>query len=289
MVVPDSSIPEDLTDLPGLLVHSVTGINYIYEVLDRLVQRYKLRDLAVVIDNPTVGRQCFRWRRRLLRPLEGAKGDSEWARSIVDAVPGVYPLEGQIEGPVSAFVRDLCALALRLDLLHHDASRDPLTGLYNRRSYELFLEQAAARQRRYGWPFGLVLFDLDGFKLINDRFGHAAGDRVLRLTATELRSSLRSGDIAARIGGDEFALIVANAETTEVLAPLVERLTYSLAVAVPELPIGFSVGVALFPAEADAVRGLSELADQRLYEHKAVKRAELGDRRRVPAPEITLP
>src|SRR4051794_41305566 len=72
------------------------------------------------------------------------------------------------------------------------------------------LSQAVSRSQRYGWPFALMILDLNGFKKLNDRLGHAAGDATLRAVGIELRHSLRAGDVAARIGGDEFALLLAN-------------------------------------------------------------------------------
>ena len=154
-------------------------------------------------------------------------------------------------GPLAAAcVTSLVELALRLDLLAHDASHDALTGLLNRRSYELLLDQAVSRARRYGWPFALVLLDLDDFKVVNDRYGHAAGDAALRAVGTELRAALRSGDVAARVGGDEFALLSWGGKRLS-LAPLLGRLKRALERAVPETTVGFSVGVACFPSDTD--------------------------------------
>jgi diguanylate cyclase (GGDEF)-like protein len=166
-------------------------------------------------------------------------------------------------------VTSLVELALRLDLLVHDASHDALTGLLNRRSYELLLDQAVSRARRYGWPFALVLLDLDDFKVVNDRYGHAAGDAALRAVGAELRAALRGGDVAARLGGDEFALLVVGVENVESLSPLLARLKRALERAVPETTVGFSVGVACFPSDTDDPDALTGLADDRLYAAKA--------------------
>jgi diguanylate cyclase (GGDEF)-like protein len=92
--------------------------------------------------------------------------------------------------------------------LGEQAMRDPLTGLYNRRYFDETLANHAEAASRYGRELGLVLFDLDRFKQINDAHGHAAGDGVLRAFAGTLQATARKADIACRIGGDEFAVIL---------------------------------------------------------------------------------
>ena len=92
--------------------------------------------------------------------------------------------------------------------LQHLADRDPLTGLFSRRRFQEELEREVSRARRHGRPGALLLLDLDGFKLVNDSFGHAAGDELLTRIGNALRNILRDSDVLARIGGDEFALIL---------------------------------------------------------------------------------
>ncbi|MBW3668795.1 MAG: GGDEF domain-containing protein, partial [Actinobacteria bacterium] len=129
------------------------------------------------------------------------------------------------------------------------------------------LVQSASRSVRYGWPFALVLIDIDRFKAVNDRLGHEGGDRILRAVGAELRQSLRAGDVAARLGGDEFALILAKGDASLVDA-LVRRLQAAVHDTLEGEEMGFSAGVALAPVEATDVTELYRLADRRLYEAK---------------------
>jgi diguanylate cyclase (GGDEF)-like protein len=255
-----------LGELPSLLARSATGLEFIYQSLDLVAARYGLRDLVVVVDRPD-RHQIFRLGRA---PLEFSREPlPSYLAAAFGGRPGVYA-EPPVVGPLAAAcLTSLVELALRLDLLTHDASHDALTGLLNRRSYELLLDQAVSRARRYGWPFALVVLDLDDFKVVNDRYGHAAGDAALRAVGVELRAALRGGDVAARLGGDEFALLVVGVENVASLSPLLGRLKRALERAVPETTVGFSVGVACFPSDTDDPDALTGLADERLYAAKA--------------------
>jgi diguanylate cyclase (GGDEF)-like protein len=238
-----------------------SGLAFIYVTLDSVLERYRLRDLVAVVDEPPAGRQVFRVGRQSVAQDSWADG------AITRFAPGIHAEPSDVPGEAATYLQRLFSVALRLDLLRHDASHDPLTGLLNRRSYELLLSQAVSRSQRYGWPFALMLLDLNNFKAVNDRLGHAAGDSSLRAVGMELRQSLRSGDVAARIGGDEFALILANGGT-ELAEPLLRRLEAAVNAAVPSAAIGFSAGLASFPQEASNVDALCRLADQRLYAAK---------------------
>lgn len=255
-----------LGELPSLLARSSNGVEFIYESLEIVAARYGLRDLLVVIEHQDRP-QIFRLRRT---PLNlGESGVPAYLHTALTGKPGLYA-DPPVVGPIAAAsVTSLVELALKLDLLVHDASHDALTGLLNRRSYELLLDQAVSRARRYGWPFALVLLDLDDFKVVNDRYGHAAGDAALRAVGAELRAALRGGDVAARLGGDEFALLVVGVENVASLSPLLGRLKRALERAVPETTVGFSVGVACFPSDTDDPDALTGLADERLYAAKA--------------------
>lgn len=246
------------------LASAGSGVEYVYELLGGLVAVYGFDDAVVVVDDPTIGRQAFRAGRL---PVGGAS----FIADPLEAEPGLYVSPDRIDASVGVALHHLCEVALQLDLRGHDASHDALTGLFNRRSFEALLRQSASRSSRYGWPFALALVDLDRFKSLNDSLGHGEGDRVLRLFGAEIRSSLRGGDAAARVGGDEFALILSNGGPESACA-LLERVRSAVASAV-EFEVDFSVGVSVAPDEASDPASLYRLADSRLYDAKRAKPA----------------
>jgi diguanylate cyclase (GGDEF)-like protein/PAS domain S-box-containing protein len=164
-------------------------------------------------------------------------------------------------------LRDLTAA------LTERAVRDPLTGLANRALLEERLRGSLARDARSGEATGVLFLDLDGFKEVNDRHGHAVGDAVLRAVADRLCAAVRPSDTAARLGGDEFVVLVEGASEAalETLVPrLVAAVTAPLTVHGAQVGVGVSVGVALSRAGADDPQGLLSRADERMY---AAKRA----------------
>jgi diguanylate cyclase (GGDEF)-like protein len=150
--------------------------------------------------------------------------------------------------------------------------RDPLTNLFNRRHFDSVLEQATVDARQGSLQFAVLLIDLDHFKPVNDRYGHAAGDAMLTGVAKALLGALRESDVAARIGGDEFA-VLALATDAEQASELAERLRH--AVSVPEFRFGHdvvrascSIGVAGFPDSGELAADLLRAADTAMYVDK---------------------
>jgi len=160
-------------------------------------------------------------------------------------------------------------------LAHHDA----LTGLPNRTLFQDRLEQAIAQARRNGRKVAVLLLDLDHFKHINDNLGHLAGDRLLVEVAKRLRGCARSGDTVARLGGDEFAVVQTQLADADQAAALARRALAALSDPVvvddQSLHTGASVGVTLFPDDAEEFSGLMKNADLALYRAKALARGRL--------------
>jgi diguanylate cyclase (GGDEF)-like protein len=153
------------------------------------------------------------------------------------------------------------------------ADLDALTGLHNRRYFHETLQREVARAQRYDRSLALVIFDLDDFKAINDRIGHLAGDGVLAEAADRVRDVVRSADVACRIGGDEFAVILPESTLKDA-----DQLYGRLEAAVSSRPIGsagrlhLSAGVTELRPDDDAV-SLFERADEALYRAKGAGKA----------------
>jgi diguanylate cyclase (GGDEF)-like protein/PAS domain S-box-containing protein len=157
--------------------------------------------------------------------------------------------------------------------LREQAIRDSLTGLFNRRFLEETLAHEVARASRGHTAFGLLMFDIDNFKELNDTFGHAGGDAVLRAVGQILRQRLRAQDVACRFGGDEFIVVMpetslenAGHKATELLGRLQNMHLEQVEMPVPG--VKFSMGVAAYPDHGSSGRELLDAADAALYRGK---------------------
>jgi diguanylate cyclase (GGDEF)-like protein len=180
-------------------------------------------------------------------------------------------------------IADHAAIALAnarlVDQVRHQAMHDDLTGLPNTRLLEDRVGQEVRAAERDCTRFGLLFLDLDHFKPVNDRLGHQQGDELLVQVANRLRQSVRAGDTVARIGGDEFCVLLRQVTDREaavlVGSNLVERLREPFVLGRDTVAIAASVGVALFPDDGDSFASLLKLADLAMY------RAKAGGRGRV--------
>ncbi len=179
-------------------------------------------------------------------------------------------------GELDALRREVGQLKARLAEAEDLADRDTLTPLLNRRGFLRELGRARTFAQRYGAPASLVYFDLDGFKAINDRHGHAAGDAALRVVAERLTASVRESDIVGRMGGDEFAVVLVQTDqaTAEAKAATLanalegEPLTFAGEAA----SIRLSYGVRQITADADLEAILAD-ADAAMFNAKRLRKA----------------
>src|SRR4051812_33077200 len=165
---------------------------------------------------------------------------------------------------VHAISSRLHGLASAIAELTAQATTDPLTGVANRRSFYTSLEAELKRSSRTAAPVTLVLIDLDGFKEINDTHGHPFGDGVLQTIAQKLRQGLRATDVLARVGGDEFAILLP-ATPRDNAATLIARARDEAAASVGGVALTWSAGVATYPTDARDSTTLVECADAALY------------------------
>lgn len=217
-----------------------------------------------------------RLRSALAVPLEGVAG-----------VAGVLTL---YHAEADAFTRDhlriLQAISSKAGLAIENAIKyrqvqdssvtDELTGLPNARSLFIQLDSELARSRRTGAPLAVLVLDLDGFKDVNDRFGHLAGNKVLQMIAEGLRNTCREYDCVARMGGDEFVVIVAGAAREAIVAKSIQfqQVTREVGLALYQQDfLSVSIGEACFPEDGADAEQLLSVADKRMYDAKQRCRA----------------
>jgi diguanylate cyclase (GGDEF)-like protein/PAS domain S-box-containing protein len=290
----------DFSLLPEQLRKEQTAVSYLTAVLDNIdngvflldperkviFANQALADMFGVAVESLIGKHGD----ELVREAAQSSSDpDDFMRRLRSSPTGAYALRGEfeMERPRRRFVRwmakpvqlgdgvghlaVLTDMTSEMDLIRerdHLARTDPVTGLMNRRAAEEVLEREASRAQRFGSRISVALIDLDHFKQVNDRFGHAAGDDALRATAQVMLSAMRGVDVAARWGGDEL-LAILPATGLEGARSFGERVRAAVEGLGQQVMRGatLSVGVAeLQPGEdwADAVRR----ADAKLYEAK---------------------
>ena len=234
----------------------------------------------------------------------------EWMGSIIsiplkvgDTVVGVMNLaRSSVGGFTTSELRllgllsDQAAVAISNANLHqmisYQAYSDTLTGLPNRRALDERLEEEVQSARRNNYSFAVVMMDLDGFKSVNDTYGHSIGDEVLRLVFTQMARGVRNTDFLARYGGDELTLILTQSDmasamvVTEKVVEGMKKITYTF----PDkkkLRLGISGGIALYPVHARNASDLLRAADAALYQAKKHKRGTFQVARGITGPIAT--
>ncbi|KEA64721.1 diguanylate cyclase [Marinobacterium lacunae] len=208
------------------------------------------------------------------------RGQGRWRGEVVNRRPDgtLYPARlsvssivdrnGRISG-YFAIYQDISAEKRAEQALRELAYYDTLTGLYNRASFKQKVAEALQQLDRFQEPFGLLFIDLDRFKEVNDSSGHELGDKLLVQVACRLESQLRKVDVACRLGGDEFTVLVSHASDDSQLATIAEKLIEALAkpyrVEGQELVIGCSIGIVVAPRDGEDRDQLMRNADAAMY------------------------
>jgi diguanylate cyclase (GGDEF)-like protein len=195
------------------------------------------------------------------------------AKSKTGAKPQALPM--RLAAELDALKEELAKARSRVAELESRVDEDPLTGLLNRRGFERAFERALAYVQRYGATAALLFLDLDGFKAVNDRYGHAAGDWALGRIARLISGHVRASDVVARIGGDEFVVLLWNMRDADAAAKAaaLEAAVYAtpLRRGASTLVVGASAGVA-FIGPLDTPAEVLARADAAMYARKAERR-----------------
>ena len=156
-----------------------------------------------------------------------------------------------------------------LKTIEEEAFHDPLTGAYNRSFIEEYIKEEVKKAKRLREQFCILLLDLNDFKQVNDKYGHNAGDMVLKMVVNELRRRLREYDLIARWGGDEFLVVLPAEKETNILE-VANRLVSDFSVRYGNIDVTLSVGYACFPVDGSSLSKLIEVADSRMYKSKSI-------------------
>lgn len=198
-----------------------------------------------------------------------------WLFGLAVFVLGIHSRRTQVELE-RAYA---CQLEGLVDQLQTLSSRDSLTGLYNHGYLLTRLDEEVSRARRYHRPLSVIILDLDQFKVVNDRYGHLAGDAILQTVAEGLQRKTRASDILARYGGDEFCLILpeTNAQGADSVAAKLTGATSAVVEKLgkrwPGLFLSFTWGVASYPRDGTTSHALFAAADTALYQRKTLEQA----------------
>ena len=202
----------------------------------------------------------------------GQRGDEP----VFDLALDLEPVDWSGEPAVLAFALDVTEQYRTRERLTYLAFADALTGLPNRALFTDRLHQVMLGSRRHVMPFAVLMTDLDGFKGINDTFGHAAGDAVLREVAQRFRGCIRDTDTLARLGGDEFAIILPQTDNTQAAALVALRLIKTLEepihLGAQRVIVGTSIGIAVYPEHVRSGDLLLRAADTAMYRAKRMGR-----------------
>ncbi len=230
-------------------------------ILSRIAYSHQERQVCVPVSSPDTLLAVLLFS---FEPDESIKNEDDWYHRVESK-------QLLITEMVEHYALALVNLRLR-EMLRTDSIHDPLTGLYNRRHMKAALEREASRAQRLQASVGILMFDIDHFKTLNDNYGHEAGDAVLREIGTLLKCSSREEDIACRYGGEEFLLILPDT-TLENAVKRAENLLeqmqqHNFVCQEKTLSVTISIGVAAYPLHGSDIQGSVRAADAALYQAK---------------------
>jgi len=207
------------------------------------------------------------WRGEIWRRRKDGEVYAAWL-----TISAIYDEAGEIECIVEIFV-DVGKMRQERERLAFLVNHDPLTRLPNRRLVEDRLASAIRHASREGSYLAVVFVDLDNYKAVNDTYGHSFGDKVLVKVACALSKCLRESDTVARVGGDEFLVLLESGQSREEALEAMERIQSTLDTVMARfdlgIPLGVSLGLAIYPDDGDTPETLYAAADRAMYEQKA--------------------
>jgi diguanylate cyclase (GGDEF)-like protein len=212
------------------------------------------------------------------RPKSAAAGQKAAPRRKATPTPRPATAPADQRSTIRRLKAELATAKARIEELQASADTDFLLDIPNRRGFERELHRSIAYIKRYHASGALIVLDVDRLKPINDAFGHAAGDQVLKAIVTTLLGQVRSSDVIGRLGGDEFALLLWHLSETDAkakaaaLEEMIDRLTFVFRGRT--ISAGASAGVAILDSHSEAGRAL-EAADSAMYVRKAQRRHEI--------------
>lgn len=260
--------------LSGYSREDLVGKASVTVLHDRRELETRARELSLPVAIATEGFQVL-----TANATEGKMVEREWtlirrdgSRTPISlAMRAVTGTSGELSGFVGIAV-DITERKAMMDYVTHMANHDQLTGLSGRAHLQERIVQAVERARRYGTKVAIFVLDLDQFKRINDSLGHWAGDQVLLETANRLRDAVRSSDTVARMGGDEFVVVmedmVSVRDIENCAANLVTRFAPEMTIEGHQLHISASVGVSVYPDVHGDARQMLKWADAAMYSAK---------------------
>ncbi|GAV22813.1 sensor domain-containing diguanylate cyclase [Carboxydothermus pertinax] len=302
---------QEINQFQGILQQETREENVYYLIVSLLKQKFNINKVVILRLNESEDRfeevlatTRIGCRKDVLYKPELCKvkrtGKSLWVKESVDLCPEFtdeddyfcYPMiiGGKIRGVIQAripketrvnFDKVVRYLSLAAPVIYNTrllakaqkrALEDQLTGLYNRRFMQGFLDKQLAIAERTGQPLAVIMFDLDHFKEINDNFGHLTGDELLKVLATLIQETVRRQDLAVRYGGDEFLLILPDTDRTGA-KELAEKLKRAIAQnifpgAIGGIKLTASFGIAVYPEDGRRIEELIQVADDYLYRAK---------------------